>query len=597
MKGKFLFLFLLLFLLTGCLKHDFSYETSKQAQINENVSRIFGTTFDENQDWSVTSTGSVLIKGIPSNINKVQVLVYINESDGETSINVLNESEVNNETELTLNYDAPNDNLGLFVSFSSNNWYSLVEVKDGVAEYSEKSKTRVIETDYTLPSVVPTLESVESSYAVSRNWLEKESLFNVEDYESLKMPVEDYDDGFKTIFNAIVFSYFKNGRNYNNLPLVKNSGYYNDNAYPITTGDEPIIISPVYKCDKAKQYGNEVWNSDLYYYYFKEADMEGKNPVEFINSLPKYKVIPFNKHFGEEEDNNLSKRTAYALMYFGDGIPELNTEGSFKFPKGYKIGFMVKANTKSEAPKKQGELYGDGRLNNNINKWPNFSSSKLGTDGPRVAWLTINGKTMMCWESGTDSDFNDIILEVEGGFEPINIIPEFESNYYTFCFEDTELGDYDMNDVVIKARRIDKTNIEYSIVACGALDELLIKNINGRVINENTEVHRMFNSEPTYINTFAGQNTEPVTETIKVSSNFSFLDVETQPYIVDISTGAVIKLAKRGEDPHGIMIPYDFKYPVERVCIKDAYPQFNSWGKNSVTSTEWYKFPNEEVVL
>ena len=45
------------------------------------------------------------------------------------------------------------------------------------------------------------------------------------------------------------------------------------------------------------------------------------------------------------------------------------------------------------------------------------------------------------------------------------------------------------------------------------------------------------------------------------------------------------------------MIPYDFKYPVERVCIKDAYPQFNSWGKNSVTSTEWYKFPNEEVVL
>ena len=540
MKGKFLFLFLLLFLLTGCLKHDFSYETSKQEQINENVSRIFGTTFDENQDWSVTSTGSVLIKGMPSNINKVQVLVYINESDGETSINVLNESEVSNETELTLNYDAPNDNLGLFVSFSSDNLYNLVEVKNGVAEYSEKSNTRAIETDYTLPSVVPVLESVESSYAVSRKWLEKESLFNVEDYESLKIPVEDYNEGFKTIFNAIVFSYFKNGRNYNNLPLVKNSGYYNDNAYPITTGDEPIIISPVYKCDKAKQYGNEVWNSDLYYYYFKETDMEGKDPVKFINSLPKYKVIPFNKHFGEEEDNNLSKRTAYALMYFGDGIPELNTKGSFKFPKGYKIGFMVKANTKSEAPKKQGELYGDGRLNNNINKWPNFSSSKLGTDGPRVAWLTINGKTMMCWESGTDSDFNDIILEVEGGFEPINIIPEFESNYYTFCFEDTELGDYDMNDVVIKARRIDKTSIEYSVVACGAFDELLIKNINGRVINENTEVHKMFNSEPTYINTIPGQNVESVTETIKVNSNFSFLNEETQPYIVDISTGAVI---------------------------------------------------------
>ena len=53
----------------------------------------------------------------------------------------------------------------------------------------------------------------------------------------------------QSYFRQIIFSYFKNGRKYNNLPLVKSSSYYNETVYPITTGDEPIIVSPVYKND------------------------------------------------------------------------------------------------------------------------------------------------------------------------------------------------------------------------------------------------------------------------------------------------------------------------------------------------------------
>lgn len=601
---KVLFLTVLSALMfSGCLKHDdFSYSVTKQEEIKENVSNVFGTTFSENQDWCTTTSGKITVNGIPSDVKKVQILVYIKENDGETSINILNETDVDGQSSVVLNYDAPINNLGLFVSFISNSNYTLKKVDGNVVSYGSNAGTRMITTKFTLPSIVPTIESIESSYAVERGWLESESLYQIENYDALKMTVDDYSDEFKTIFRAIVFSYFKNGRNYDNLPLVKNSGYYNDNAYPITTGKEPIIVSPVYKCDKAETYGNEVWNSDLYYYYFKESDLVGKDPVEYINSLPKYKAIPFNEHFLINEDDNISKRATYALMYFGEGKPEVGAKGSFYFPEGYKIGFMVRAKTDYKdngKPRKKGELYGDGRLNNNINSYNecNFKSSGLGQDGPRVAWLTVNGKTMMCWESGTDKDFNDIILEVEGGFEPINIIPELESNFYTFCFEDTELGDYDMNDVVIKARRINKNKIEYRVVACGAYDELLIMNINGRVINNSTEVHGMFGKGLTYINTVKGQNIAPITEEINVSDNFSFLDESTQPYIVDKTTNTTIKLSKKGEDPHGIMIPYDFKYPLEKVCIKDAYSQFNSWGEGSVTSTEWYKYPIEDKVF
>ena len=40
-------------------------------------------------------------------------------------------------------------------------------------------------------------------------------------------------------------------------------------------------------------------------------------------------------------------------------------------------------------------------------------------------------------------------------------------------------------------------------------------------------------------------------------------------------------------------IPNDFRYPLERVCIKDAYSTFNNWGQNPINSTDWYNTPTE----
>ena len=83
---------------------------------------------------------------------------------------------------------------------------------------------------------------------------------------------------------------------------------------------------------------------------------------------------------------------------------------------------------------------------------------------------------------------------------------------------------------------------------------------------------------------------DAVTERITVDKDFSFLNEATQPYIYNIDQGKEIKVSKKGEDPHGIMIPYDFKYPWEKICIKNAYGRFNEWGANRVNSTDWYKY-------
>ena len=56
-------------------------------------------------------------------------------------------------------------------------------------------------------------------------------------------------------------------------------------------------------------------------------------------------------------------------------------------------------------------------------------------------------------------------------------------------------------------------------------------------------------------------------------------------------------MSQKGEDPHGIMIPSDFAYPKEHVCIKDAYTEFNNWGESTVSSTDWYLNPVDDKVF
>lgn len=580
-------LFVSALLLCGCMKNDFdsAREEIKQKQINENVENVFGTTFDPEHDWCTSENGQIVIQ-VPEGTEKVQLLVNILEEDGNTSLFILNEANVNGESSVSFSYDTPKDNLGMMVAFISKDDYTVRFIDKDLIR--TRSLTRGV--NISLPTNELKITGSIYSYASERGWIPGEKLYQT-NIQSVSVP--DYDDSYKAVFRTLIFSYFKNGRKYNNLPLVKSSGYYNASYYPFTTGNDPIIISPVYKNDGGYK---EIENSDLYYYYFKDSDVTG-DFVSYVEHLPKYKAIQFNQCI--KGDDVIQKHVSYGLVYWGDGTPDENTVGTYQFPAGYKIGFMVRAMTTAEGGKKQGELYGDGRLNNYINSYSkcNFKSSQLGTDGPRAGWMTVNGKMLLCFESGTDTDFNDIIMEVEGGVKPIIVIPELESNSYTFCFEDTYLGDYDLNDVVLRAKRINETTVEWSLVACGAHDKLKIMNINGRLISGNTEVHSIFGeSSNVYINT-EGIDHSVITEKITVSKNFSFLDPNTQPYIIDIDSGNEVKISKKGEDPHGIMIPYDFRWPKEKVCVKDAYKKFNEWGASQVVSTDWYKYPEGDKVI
>ena len=599
-------------MLSGCVKGFEGTEPEPNPGMTDEETKshaeeILGFSIPDNQDWNTTISGTVTIN-VTSAVTKVSVMALVAQidEDGESynSMTILNQAETNNQSSVTLNYDAPSKNEGLYVAFYTNEgcYYKKVE-GSSVSFEQTPAKARAMTRSVSVPSGTFAIGKIESSFAAERGWIPDEKLYMLadEDYERMKITAEPYSAEYSALVADLVFAYLPQTKTKNNLEQIIAAGYTDDDAYRITTGEEgPILVSPIYKKDGSPNYGREVYNSDFYYYYFNPSEMPStaEEQVAFLQSLPKYKLLPFNVYYAPDEDDVLEKRASFAALYYGDSkTPAIGTEGTFKFPKGYKIGFMVRAKTTTEAPKKQGELYFDGRLNAKINAWPNFN--KLNPTDPRATWLKINDRVLMCWESGTDRDFNDILLEVEGSVEPIYTTHEFEYNTYTFCFEDTQKGDYDLNDIVIKAKRINKTTVEYSLVACGANDELFVKNVKAGVIQDDVEIHSLFGKAPgQFINTDkAAEKLPAITARRTVSESFSFLDAENQPYIYDATTKVTVKLAGKGQDPHGIMIPFDFKYPTERVCIKDAYKEFNNWGSNPILSTNWYTKPVADKVF
>ena len=585
-------------------------------EIIENAENMLGVAIDPNHDWCTIVSGDVNIT-VDASVSKVQLLAKVCEIDEDcpsyvsrNGMHILNETEVDGPGTIKLHYDAPKENLGLYVTYTTNKGLMISSVKDNTASIADIAKASTRTVNYTLPTGEFKISGFKTSYASDRNWNPGELLYELsdEDYNNLKMSSTEWTDEFKSQFEGIVDECFPNGRSENNLPKVKASGFYNEKSYITSTGEDPIIVTPVYKCDHPQEYGNEVYYSEIYYYYFKKDATigESKNDtINFIKALPKYKLMPLSICFQKDGDDDIVKRFgSFALLWYGDGTPSAediangNVKGSFDFPEGYQIGFMVRTNTTWDDYKKQGEVYCDGRMNGNINtdKRYNFSSSKMGATDPRAAWLTVNNKSMLCWESGTDSDFNDIIMEFEGGFTGPTPPPSFKYTTYTFCFEDTFNGDYDMNDVVIKAERKNATTIKYSILACGAHDDLYIKNINDEV--SNTEVHALLGAEPkTFVNTEkGGQVREARTFTVTVDKEFSILNKLTQPYIYDATKKHEIHVSDSGA-PYAIVIATpSFKYPLEKVSISKAYKHFNTWAANHEKEKKWYNLPYDDKV-
>jgi len=290
---------------------------------------------------------------------------------------------------------------------------------------------------------------------------------------------------------------------------------------------------------------------------------------------------------------------------------------NYAIPEGYKVGFMLRKlrsndndcynhyAKRSYTANNNGEVYGDGRLNNEINQFPgHFNSAttryKMQIDDPRIAMFNANGKTYMTFEDGSDAQFSDLIVEVTGGVKKIEEPQNVEANSYTMCFEDRpKTADYDMNDVVLRVRRVNATHLQVSLIACGGQDRIMLHGIAGSRLLEGTEIHELFglDEDQYFVNTQKGGLTlDPISEIITVDKSVTIEDFMKNIYIENVTQGNIIRLPKAGDAPFAIIVPIDFKYPLENQGIYKAYPNFLEWAQNVAINGDWYLFDDADKI-
>lgn len=386
-----------------------------------------------------------------------------------------------------------------------------------------------------------------------------------------------------------------------------------NNSYLISNGG-PTTLIPI------QMFTTEGDYNTIYYYYFNSKSIPaGMSEVDYIKTLPKFKAIP-----GKSGDATCRREKEYLLPYYGDGTPS-DIAVSVAIPKGYQIGFLNRKDFKNMGDISNcgsGCIYGDGRLNFEVNhlKGHYFSamdkelSQEISTDlngskkdkcsgntpsgmqwtSPRIGFFSANKHSYMCFEDGADCNFCDMVIEVVQGTEIIEedmVSEDIPGASYLMCFEDRPAqADYDMNDVVIYAKRINNKTIEVGLAACGAADEVYIMGIpGGRQLN-NSEIHDLFGiPKETFAHTKTnGQEVNRIPRE-RITTDLSLEDFMRSIYIVNKTTEKTIRMPEKGKSPYVIIVPDGFRYPKEGTSIKSAYPGFLEWAQNRNASRNWYK--------
>ena len=616
--------------LVGCTNDLSDYMPKKdEAAIKENVKKVFGVEFSADQDWQTLTPGKVTIKADVADFTPVKVQVLTAYPSNANDVRILNETSIKAGQSATLVYDAPIGCDKLFAAcVNAEGIYRVTPFVVGESNVSIVSEDNTRSAITRAPSSIRlstgTYSDNVNAKSSSKTTLWSNSTWNDMLYliEGHRTEVADFTEVQRELRSNDVYGYMPSDQN--NINQLKGSGYYYYANNSLTAnGEAPVVVTLI-----GGQSAMLGWQ-ELYYYYYTPQDVAGMTDaeeVEFLKTVPKFRICDVAEVLGDgsttEErrtdlqriasdptypkykdkiayENWMKRKYQYTLGYFGRN-DNLQSVGTTVFPEGTRIGFMVRIvegmENRTNFPGSNGyypigiNMYSDPRLNDEVNQyWYSITPATS-----HIAIFTTNNHTYFGAEDGNDRDFNDVIFEVEGGFKKFEEAPT-TVNYqvYTLAFEDTSAGDYDLNDVVIKATRVNQTTVEYSLEAAGARDRIFLRNINGKKLNENTEIHALFGQpEGVCINTEAGsQHINAVKEQFTVSGDFMFSKHAKLPYIYNATKGYEIKLAEKGEDPHGIVLPYDFLYPLERVKVCIAYDRFNDWGQRVIDATPWYKYP------
>ena len=189
-----------------------------------------------------------------------------------------------------------------------------------------------------------------------------------------------------------------------------------------------------------------------------------------------------------------------------------------------------------------------------------------------------------------------------GGFVSVpDITPT--PTIYTFAFEDTFMGDYDMNDVVLRVWEDpdDAEKVHVKLMATGAGMDLYV-GYNSNLIFGGNEVHDLLGgSRGKFLNTGDTSNDkfqdgEPIERVYDKSASETVpnLDFWIKAGDNEIHVGSnnpIWQTEKVGQSsaPFGIVVEGLWEWPTEWTCIVDAYSSFKDFARSPATYSNWYE--------
>ena len=363
-----------------------------------------------------------------------------------------------------------------------------------------------------------------------------------------------------------------------------------------------------------------------YFYYTGNLDIDNVKKYIIVDNPAKSDLIKYKKwqdwtnSLGDWQDassqiqlqyandEEIYRGTRFNLVYFGaDG----NSEGTFTFPKGTKIGFCV--------------------IQNHNNQWNNFVRYSIPSLNPQkepsdkyVATFNYGTTTFLGFEDwkgdwNGDYDLNDVLFFATGNFTPpTNIgpdpdpdpVPEQTPQWIIACEDLGSTEDYDFNDIVFGVtHKAGETTATITPMAAGGVYKAEIY-YNNELIGE---IHELLghsvkeDGKYPMINTGVTKDNGKTEKTITVPSDFTMSENMGGFNIkVTISQkgeeatglgGQAVRIwgTTKGNAPQMFMLEGTWKWPKEKQNIENAYPNFANWNSNH-QYVDWVKSPVDGLV-
>jgi len=577
----------------------------------EQAEKALGFEIAADQSWNMETEVSVRVKNLPSGFVPVELAVYSANPLIDTTATVIASSE---DVASTLTFNSPSYLTTLYAGCADKNGNLRVVAFDKGAAVADFSKLALKETSASAPRRAAALTN-----ASELNWQDS--------YNAQDMAGKGWADKVAVISGAYDESAITEEKRQELYGLY--NGWYGSNDVDRLLHFDQSIRSFYYAT--VGQGGGEVTvtpvasngtnNSKLFfgYYYFE------KGQAHNVKTVNKYL---FNEVYnGATKFNNGLKE--YKLVYY-----DAAGNASYTFPEGTEIGFFCRAENVNSFNHVL-EWYAEGEANIDRSQFMIDNGIAAGAGGAHDWWMEANhvimfernGYKMIGFEDWINNfNLKDIVAVIDGNLESFPALskPQNAPNHhiYTFAFEDTKNGDYDLNDVVLQVYR-GKSNVNglfVKLVALGAHDPLKAY-FKDKVTGEVTalfggkELHEAFGVELTEF-----INTESINFT-KVKGNKNLEDFvyrKDNPntliweslcaqdfYIYNEKTNTEIHTPRSqgllGAAPYGLCIPHPWAWPKERVCITSAYSRFADFASavqgGALDATDWYTKSNSSRTL